>query len=227
MHSKFENKISSEINDFIKIFFILSLIFNNIMFQIKYENNFSRNSNCYYFGNIFNLNIPKRYICNNINALTTNFYYYNENLINNIDLLVINTQNTILDDIFLFIGIFPFLNNNSIIYYKINNKHSYKFFKDKLKYNIGNQLISLNYNNYTNFINDFENIISYNWEIFPKKSVINNIRYILNNYYNDSFIDIFDNSLNYNFKNYLNKTFSKLSFDDINNLMSKHIYLYL
>jgi hypothetical protein len=140
--------------------------------------------------------------------------------------LIINSQKSKIYDIFLLIGIMPFLNEDSLIYYKINNKDSYKLFKNKLKFiKISNRLASINKKSYNYFIKHLEDIISYRWEIKPNKNIINNIRYIINNYYAEPYIDIFDNSLNYNFKYYIENSFSNFTFDDLNNLMSKYLYL--
>ena len=228
MYSK-KNEIKNNKSVFfvIKTFFISSLIFNNIMLQLKFDNNnLIKNLNCYFFGNIYNLKIPRKYICNSINPLDSNFYHYDENIINNIDLLIINSQKSKIYDIFLLMGIMPFLNNESIIYLKINSKESYKLFKNKLKITtISNKLVYINKNNYNFIINNFREIVTYKWENYPNKKFMNNIRYIINNYYNESFIDIFDDSLNYNYKNYINYSFSNYTFDDLNNLMSKYLYL--
>ena len=48
-----------------------------------------------------------------------------------------------------------------------------------------------------------------------------NIRYILNKYYNQFCRDIFDKSLNNNFKNYIHKINNKLSFEKLEDLLSK------
>ena len=226
MNSKNEIGNINGLNSFIKIFFFASLFFNNLLFQLKNDNNLTKNLNCYFFGDIYNLRIPKTHICSNIDFLNTSFYYYDKILINNIDLLIINSQKSKIYDIFLLIGIMPFLNEDSLIYYKINNKDSYKLFKNKLKFiKISNRLASINKKSYNYFIKHFEDIISYRWEIKPNKNIINNIRYIINNYYAEPYIDIFDNSLNYNFKYYIENSFSNFTFDDLNNLMSKYLYL--
>jgi hypothetical protein len=76
-------------------------------------------------------------------------------------------------------------------------------------------------NNFNYFINNFESILSYKWEKMPTKNKINEIRYIINRNYNESYLDIFDKALNFNFKSYLNESLTKLSFENIDSLMSK------
>lgn len=229
MHSKNEIEKNNNIFFVFKTFFILSLFFNNLIVQLRFDdNNLLKNKNCYYYGNISDLKIPRMYICNSINSLDYNFYSYNNNILNNIDLLIINSQQSKIYNLLFLIGIMPFLNKDSIIYLKINSRENYKLFKNKIKFiTIGNKLAFINKNSYDDFANNFRDIITYKWEIFPDKRFIYNIRYILNNYYNDPFVDIFDDALINNYKNFINtnNTFSFLNSDDVNKLMSKFLYI--
>jgi hypothetical protein len=64
----------------------------------------------------------------------TNINYYNDILeINSNINLYINIKKSKLENIFLLLGIIPFLKNNSTLTYKINNKGIYKFLKMILK----------------------------------------------------------------------------------------------
>lgn len=220
MYSK-NDKRNNYVNNVIKIFFILFIVFNNLLFKLQFEGHIVRSSNCYFIGDIFNLNLPKTHICNKINALNDQFYYYNKEIKDNFDLLAINMGNSKINDIFLLFEITPFINGASEIYYKINNKQSYRLFKYTLKNKIRNQVFSMNQNNFNYFINNFESILSYKWEKMPTKNKINEIRYIINRNYNESYLDIFDKALNFNFKSYLNESLTKLSFENIDSLMSK------
>ena len=49
----------------------------------------------------------------------------------------------------------------------------------------------------------------------------NCLRYIINNYYNETLLNIFDKSLNLNLKRYIKIMKNNLSFNEFNNLMSK------
>ena len=63
-----------------------------------------------------------------------------------------------------------------------------------------------------------KDLLYYKWEIIPNKNLLNCIRYITNNYYNEYCLEIFDKSLNLNFKNYIKKKRNKLSLKDIHEL---------
>ena len=67
----------------------------------------------------------------------------------------------------------------------------------------------------------FNDLINYKWEFIPNKELLNNIRYIINNYYNNSYLEIFDKSLNLNFKYFLRNKKDYLSLSELNALMSK------
>ena len=67
----------------------------------------------------------------------------------------------------------------------------------------------------------FNDLINYKWEFIPNKELLNNIRYIINNYYNNSYLEIFDKSLNLNFKYFLRSKKDYLSLRELNALMSK------
>ena len=70
-------------------------------------------------------------------------------------------------------------------------------------------------------MNNFNNSIYYDWEIIFENELINKLRYIINNYYNETFIKIFDNSLNLNFKRHIKKIRNNLTINKISILMSK------
>ena len=57
-------------------------------------------------------------------------------------------------------------------------------------------------------------------------NLIKLVRYVINNYYNEESLKIFDESLNLNYKYFINKNYNNLSLKDINDLMSKFIYFY-
>ena len=63
--------------------------------------------------------------------------------------------------------------------------------------------------------------MNYKWEIIPNKNIINIIRYTINNYYDETFLDLFDRFLNLNYKYYLES--NVLSFENQISLMSKFL----
>lgn len=167
---------------------------------------------------------------NNFNCLrqiykNKNFYEYIEQNDKNIN-LKINLKTTKIENILILIGIIPFLKNNSKILYKINSKEIYCLFrKIFINKKIKNRIIKINENDFHCFIDNFNYLINYKWELIPDEDIINNIRYILNKYYNKSCIELFDKSLNANLKDYIDNKKNILSFKTINKLMSKLFFL--
>ncbi len=135
---------------------------------------------------------------------------------------MINIKKTKIENILLLIGIVPFLNKKSIIIFKINEKNLFfllkNIFKDRT---LNNRIVEISKNDFHYFIDNFNEFVNYNWELIPNKDLINNIRYILNKYYNQFCRDIFDKSLNNNFMNYIHKINNKLSFEKLEDLLSK------
>ena len=200
------------------IFFILSIL-NIPDYKIIMDNNsldyYFSYSLCKFF--YFEIN----YNCTNNIFIDNNFYQNIMNIYQNINLFI-SIKKAKIENIFLLIGIMPFLKNNSSIIYKINKKEIFKLFKNIFKYKkIKNKIIKLNEYDFQNFIKIFKDLINYKWELIPKNKILNNIRYIINNYYNESFLQIFDKSLNLNFKYYFQEKKQNLSLKDINYLMSK------
>ena len=68
-------------------------------------------------------------------------------------------------------------------------------------------------------------LLYYEWEYIPKQFILNNFRYIINNYYNETNLDSFQNSLNMNYKLYINNKIKEITYEEINNLLSKLIIL--
>ena len=121
----------------------------------------------------------------------------------------------------ILIGIMPYLTK----YSKIINKDVIK--NNKLFLNIftAKQIKNNNYridkNNFNQFSTKFKELLYYKWEFIPNNNLINNLRYIINKYYNDYCLEIFDKSLNLNYYHYINENKKKLFFKKISNLMSK------
>lgn len=212
---------------YIRSLAIRILIIILILFNIYNQNKIIKENNSleYYFSYSICklLNFKIDYNCSNNIFIDNNFY---ENIleINQKINLFVNIKKTRIENILLLIGIIPFLKNNSSIIYKINKKEIFKLFKNIFKYNIiNNKFVKLNEYNFNNFIEKFNELINYKWEIIPTKIISNNIRYIINNYYNESCLEIFEKSLNLNIKFYLKKEKKPLSLIKINDLMSKFI----
>jgi hypothetical protein len=52
--------------------------------------------------------------------------------------------------------------------------------------------------------------------------MLNNLRYIINNYYNEQNLVVFQKSLNMNYKSYIQNNFKELSYKEISILLSKY-----
>lgn len=209
-------------NLFIKFFIIILILFNA---NNKNDNQIKDNNSLEYY---FTYSICKflyfqiKYNCSDNIFIDYNFYENIVEISQNIN-LYINMKKTKIETIFLLIGILPFVKNNSVITFKINNMEIYKLFQIIFKKKkIKNKIIKLNENDLQFFIENFSYLLFYKWELIPFKKILNNIRYIINNYYNESCIELFDKSLNLNFKYYIqNKKI--LSLKEIMDLMSKFL----
>lgn len=209
-------------NLFIKFFIIIFILLNA---NNKNDNQIKDNNSLEYY---FTYSICKflyfqiKYNCSDNIFIDYNFYENIVEISQNIN-LYINMKKTKIETIFLLIGILPFVKNNSVITFKINNMEIYKLFQIIFKKKkIKNKIIKLNENDLQFFIENFSYLLFYKWELIPFKKILNNIRYIINNYYNESCIELFDKSLNLNFKYYIqNKKI--LSLKEIMDLMSKFL----
>ena len=211
---------------FIKILIII-LISLYIDIHI-YEINEDEHSLGYYisYSTCKFLTFKINYNCSNNIFIDSNFHEDIVDIIQNINLFI-NIKLTKIENIFLLIGIIPFLKNNSIITYKINNKDINNLFKIIFKdKKIKDKVIKLNENDFQYFTEQFNDLLNYKWELIPKKKILNNIRSIINNYYNESCLEIFDKSLNLNFKYFIQNKRKKFSLENINDLMSKLFFIY-
>jgi hypothetical protein len=216
------NKIK---NIFIKVF-LLFFIIVIIIDEDCHKKNFN-NLEDYFSQSICKiLYFTINYDCS-LKLFTNNDFYEDIIEINsNIDLLI-NIKITKLENIFLLLGIIPFIKNNSTLSYKINNKEIYNFFKEIFKNKnkkIHHKFIKFEYIDFKTFNEKMEELLNYKWELMPEKFILDNLRYIIDNYYNESNFDIFQKSLymNYNFYIHLKKT--EITFNNLVNLLSKCHY---
>jgi hypothetical protein len=139
--------------------------------------------------------------------------------------LLMNFRKSKLENIILLLSIIPFLKNNSTISYKINSKGLYIFFKKVLKKRIKYKKIKLDYNDLYLFNIRMKELLYYEWEYIPNQFILNNFRHIINNYYNETNSESFQNILNIYYKSYINNKKDEMSFEEINDLLSKIIIL--
>ncbi len=140
--------------------------------------------------------------------------------------LLLSKKKAKIEKIFLLLKSIPFIKKKIIIKMK-NNKDLYIFIKDIFKIKkINNGFIYINKKDFKYIIKYFNKIIYYEWELIPKKFLINDLRFVINNYYNEICLEIFDNALNYNLQSYIKNNKKILNDKDIINLMSKY-YLFI
>jgi hypothetical protein len=150
---------------------------------------------------------------------------YNEVLeINNNVNLLMNIKNSKLENLFLLLSIIPFLKNNSTLSYKIKNKEIFTIFKKIFNKKIKNKIINLEYNDFYSINKNMKKLLFYKWELIPKQFMLNNLRHIINNYYNESNLDVFQVSLNMNYNSYIQNKINEMTYNEIKNLLSKHYY---
>ena len=212
-------------NIFIKfflLFFIIAIILNEVNHKKDINNleNYFSQSICKIL--YFTIN----YNCS-LNLFTNNDFYEDIKEINcNIDLLI-NIKISKLESIFLLLGIIPFLKNNSTLSYKINNKEIYNFIKELFKNKnkkINHKIIKLDFIDFKTFNENLEELLNYKWELIPEKIILDNIRYIIDNYYNESNFDIFQKSLYINYNIYIQLKKKEIAFNNLVNLLSKCHY---
>ena len=158
-----------------------------------------------------------------INYKCTMNFFTNDNIYNdileinsNVNLLM-NIKKSKIENIILLLGIIPFLKNNSTLSYKINNKGIYKLFNKILNKKIKYKVIKFNYNDLHTFNKEMKKLLNYEWELIPKKFMLDNLRYIINNYYNETNLVMFQESLNMNYKFYIQNKKNKMAYEEIKN----------
>ena len=208
--------------------YILLFLIINLILEIEYYTKEINNNLGYYFSQsicqllFYTIN----YKCS-INFIT-NINIYNDILEFNSNVnLLMNIKKSKLENIILLLGIIPFLKNNSTLSYKINNKGIYKLFKKIFNKKIISKVIKFDYSDLYTFNKKIKKVLYYEWEIIPKKYMLDNLRFIINNYYyNEANLDIYQKSLNLNYKSYILNKKNEMTYDEIKNLLSKLIIIY-
>jgi hypothetical protein len=207
-------------NMFIKFFLFFFII--NLIIKDNYQKKEANQLENYYIQSICKLfYFTINYDCSL--KLFTSTSFYNEIVEINRDInLLINIKKSKLENIFLLLCIIPFLKNNSTLSYKIKNKEIDIFFKKTFKNKrIKHKTIKFDYNDFNIFNGKINELLNYNWELSPVKFMMDNLNYIINNYYNEQNIEIFQKSLNMNFKKYIQSKKKALVYKDIESLLSK------
>ena len=188
----------------IKLF--LSYLIIKIIFEEKYQKkdvdkleNYYTKIICKFLYFTINYDCPTK--------ISSSSSFYDEILEINTDInLLINIKQSKVENIFLLLGIIPFLKNNSTLSYKINNKEINIFFKKIFKNKrIKNKIINFDYKDFNIFNEKINELLNYIWELVPGTFTLDNLRYVINNFYNESNLEIFQKSLYMNYKFYIQK----------------------
>ena len=135
--------------------------------------------------------------------------------------LLLNIKYTKIESIFLLIGILPFLKNNSTITIQINDKTIYKLFKNVFNNKKFRKTIIINQFDFHFLEEKLIDLINYKWELIPELNISQTMRYIINHFYKEIYLNNFDQLLNLNFKYYIENKKSELTNEQIKELMSK------
>ena len=127
----------------------------------------------------------------------------------------------------MLIIIIPFIEINSKLRYKINEQKFTSIFGNLFEYSINKNVIIMQLNSYEYLENKAKliNLLNCDWEIIPSKNIINILRYVINNFYVDSSINMFEKLLNMNLKQYIRINQHKINEANKNDLISKKYYL--
>ena len=221
---KMNNKVYDIIKNIFIKFFLFFLIINIIIDENFHKKEF-KNLEDYYCQSICKfLYFTTNYNCSSKIFINKDFYEDALEINSNIDLLI-DTKLSKLENIFLLVGIIPFLKNNSSLSYKINNKEIYNFFKKFFK-NSKNEhnIIKFGYTDFNTFNENLNELLNYKWELIPEKYLLDNLRYVINNYYNETNFDSYQNLLNINYNFYFQKRKKEITFKDLESLLSKCYY---
>ena len=140
--------------------------------------------------------------------------------------LLLNLKKTKIENAIMITKILPFIKNNLLINIKKREIGVSLFLKNLFNNKkIIDGIIEIKKEDFYHFIKNFENLFKYEWEIIPVIEEINEIRHIINNYYNEICLKIFDKCLNYNLNNYIQLNKYNFTLEEITELMSKLIFI--
>lgn len=142
------------------------------------------------------------------------------------DLIFSNIERSKIKNILFLVAIFPYLNDKSIIICNIKTKHIYNLFKSIFT----NGIITSKHIIFTKYdlkylLLNYNKLIYNKWETIPDDKFLKVIRYVINKYYNESFLNLFELALNLNFKYFFQSQNNNFTFNEIDKLMSKLNYL--
>ena len=226
---------SSPINKFEKrLYIILIIIFICIDFSNIIHNKYEKYLNCAslkslkYNQDFLIINRYEHFITHNISIIHQDSILEIPKLNENEDFIILITESSNIKNIFLLFTIFPFINDKSSIKSNFKTKSIYKLFKNIFdnKKRFSKHII-FNKSDLKYLLENHYKFIYNKWDTIPNNNFLKSTRYIINKYYNESFLMMFDLALNLNFEYYITSKKSKFSFNEISDLMSKLNYLYV
>ena len=210
-------------NIFIKIYLYILIVF--LVVEKKCHKKEVNNLDYYFSQTICQLlSFSINYNCSDNFFINANFYIDILDINSKVN-LIMNKKLSKLENIILFISIIPFLKNKSTLSYKISDKRIYKFFKKILYKKIKKNVIKLDYNDLYIFNTRMKELLLCKWELIPNQIILDNLRYIINNYYNETNSAVFQKSLNMNYKSYIQNKINEMTYKEIKNLLSKLIII--
>lgn len=211
----------------LSIFFFISLYicyfkkkYDEILINLpKQQNYLNYKSLEFYFSKyLCDLIVLKKSNCAEEIFTNYNFFYEIEYIKRDINIFV-DLEKSFIENLFLIIGIIPFLKFNSTINYSINNKGSQKLYKIILNYKKKkDNIIPINIEDLPTFKKRFYRSINYIWEISLSKKILDIMRFIIDNYYGDNCYNIYEEALN---KNYIYIIKNKIN--NLSNLVSEKL----
>ena len=225
--SKKQSKFQIGIIKIKKLFFLIAFILIIKIGKDKkiFTLNNINDSICFYINEINDLSDfhNSKFYCSKRKFIEISQLNEIENYKNNIDKIILKVKASKIENIIILIGLFPFLNDNSTIYFIAKTRKSYQVIKNLLKESINYKykIIEINKNNLSFLCNNFNNSLNDNWKLIPSLSLLNNIRYIINNYYSKNSLNIFDSIIHFNLRNYISVKNSTFSYKYLKILMSK------
>lgn len=230
MHLNYSCKIKINIKLIILIYLFINIIdykkkeFGNKIkiYNIKIENN---SFGLYYFNFSKDFKYLNKYKknCKFIDYIKNTYLNSIKNEGKKIDYLLLDADKNI-DNLFILTLILPFIKKNCTIIYKIKNRKIYKYLNKTFTIKTLKKIYPIKLKDLKHKIFDkYNDSIYYKWEKIYDTNLINNLRYIINNYYNHSFLEIFDKSLNFNFKIKIQNINYFLAYEKIDELMSKFL----
>ena len=136
------------------------------------------------------------------------FFNKHNHLNESISYLLSNTKKIKIEKIFAIISLIPFLRSHKIKV-KIRNKIIHELIRTIIPINgFRKNYKDIKKTNKNYYLIDFSDLLYYKWNKIPDINLINNVRFIINNYYSELYLTIFDKALNLNLKYFIKSNYN-------------------